>query len=75
MPDRLAAVPLDPDDGKPLRYAVDGREWMLYGIGRDRRDDGGRHRRDDPETGSRRANGGFDVVYAITPAMRERTAE
>jgi hypothetical protein len=39
----LPAVPLDPVDGQPLRYRLeaDGR-FMLYSIGADGKDDGGR---------------------------------
>lgn len=42
VPELLPALPLDRYDGQPLRYVVrDGRP-VLYSIGDDRRDDGGR---------------------------------
>ncbi|HXE42262.1 MAG TPA: hypothetical protein VN516_04475, partial [Candidatus Baltobacteraceae bacterium] len=42
MPEFLAAVPLDPIDGQPLRYRpnADGR-FLLYSIGENGKDDGG----------------------------------
>lgn len=32
----LGDVPLDPFDGKPLRYSTDGRGFLLYSVGRGR---------------------------------------
>ena len=40
-PDFFPSVPLDPFDGKPLRYRVDGADCVIYSIGRDRIDSGG----------------------------------
>ena len=41
-PEFLAEVPTDPYDGRPIRMRhVDGG-LVLYSIGRDRKDDGGR---------------------------------
>ncbi|MCC7373328.1 MAG: hypothetical protein IT581_01640 [Verrucomicrobiales bacterium] len=38
----LSSVPMDPMDGKPLRYSrTDDDHFRLYSIGRDRADDGG----------------------------------
>ncbi len=37
----LNAVPLDPIDGKPLRYRKDGDMIVIYSIGNDEKDDGG----------------------------------
>lgn len=50
VPEFLASVPVDPFDGQPLRYRrlsagaaeVYGRPYVIYAVGRDRRDDGGR---------------------------------
>jgi len=41
VPDFLPQVPIDPYDGKPLRYVVRDDEYLLYCVGRDRVDDGG----------------------------------
>ena len=41
-PDLLPALPLDMFDGKPLRYALIDGEPVIYSIGVDRKDDGGR---------------------------------
>ncbi len=42
VPDLLPAVPPDRADGKPLRYAVREGQAVVYSIGADRDDDGGR---------------------------------
>lgn len=42
VPTYLPAVPLDPMDGKPLRYKAEGAEdYVLYSVGKDGVDDGG----------------------------------
>jgi hypothetical protein len=42
VPDLLPAVPPDRADGKPLRYVVRDGKPVIYSIGSDRDDDGGR---------------------------------
>ena len=42
VPEFLSGVPLDPFDGKPLRYRVDDAEYRVYSIGSNGVDDGGR---------------------------------
>ncbi|HWB00090.1 MAG TPA: hypothetical protein VG713_16465, partial [Pirellulales bacterium] len=42
VPDLLPAVPPDRFDGQPLRYIVRDRHPVLYSLGNDRDDDGGR---------------------------------
>ena len=44
LPASLGTTALDPFDGKPLRYRVQGNGFIIYSIARDRTDDGG-HRR------------------------------
>jgi len=39
VPDFLSAVPSDPFDGKPLRYRREGKEWVLWSVGSDLKDD------------------------------------
>ena len=41
VPAYLSAVPLDPFDGKPLRYKLLDKGYVVYSIGRDEIDDGG----------------------------------
>jgi hypothetical protein len=53
-PDFLPSIPIDPFDGRPLRYRVDEDGLCVYGIGRNGRDDGGL---DDPVDG--------DVVFRV----------
>jgi hypothetical protein len=42
VPGLLPAIPIDRTDGQPLRYAVRDASPVLYSIGADRDDDGGR---------------------------------
>jgi hypothetical protein len=48
VPAYLPAVPLDPWDGKPLRYKKLDKGYVIYSVGSDRKDDGGSA---DPERG------------------------
>ncbi len=41
VPKFLDTVPIDPMDGKPLRYVVNDDGYVLYSVGRNRIDDGG----------------------------------
>jgi hypothetical protein len=41
VPQYLAAVPLDPFDGKPLQYRRTNTGAIIYSVGEDGRDDGG----------------------------------
>jgi type II secretory pathway pseudopilin PulG len=43
MPDYLTNIPLDPFDGNQLRYNKTAQGYLLYSIGPDRVDDGGRN--------------------------------
>ena len=54
-PEFLAAVPTDPFDGQPLRYHKTATGYLLYSIGPDLKDDGGK-----PESG-----GKGDLVFKI----------
>jgi hypothetical protein len=44
---------------------------MLYGVGADGTDDGGRHPADNPMAGLSWQNPGLDVVYAATAGFRQ----
>jgi hypothetical protein len=39
VPDFLTAVPIDPFDGKPLRYRREGAGWVVWSVGSDMKDD------------------------------------
>jgi hypothetical protein len=41
VPAYLAAVPLDPYDGTPLKYKLDADSYVVYSVDRDRANDGG----------------------------------
>jgi hypothetical protein len=38
-PTYLTTIPIDPFDGNPLRYIRDSSQYLVYSIGRDRKDD------------------------------------
>jgi len=42
VPSCLRAVPIDPYSGLPLCYSAENRKFVLYSVGSDARDDGGR---------------------------------
>jgi hypothetical protein len=42
VPDELKAVPIDPFSEKPLVYRVAGDDFVLYSVGQDGVDDGGK---------------------------------
>jgi hypothetical protein len=62
----LAAVPIDPFDGKPLRYRNDAGCFTVYSVGPDRTDDGGRLSRDYTETP------GADFGYRLWDVAKRR---
>jgi hypothetical protein len=41
VPGYIAAVPQDPFDGKPIRFAVQADKYVVYSVGLDQKDDGG----------------------------------
>jgi hypothetical protein len=69
-PKLLKAVPLDPYDGKPLRYMEVPDGVIVYSIGPDRADDGGRINRAHP------AATGTDIGYQLwdVPWRRQKSA-
>jgi hypothetical protein len=61
VPAWLAAVPLDPYDGQPVRYSkASPREYIVYSVGRDRTDNGGK-----AGPAASRNDPGFDLVFAV----------
>jgi hypothetical protein len=67
-PSFLKEVPLDPFDGKPLRYRRLADGVIVYSVGEDRTDDGGVLDRKDP---SRK---GADLGYRLWDVERRRQA-
>jgi len=45
--DLLPEPPVDPFDGNPFKYRVEGHSYVLYSVAEDRQDDGGRGRFDE----------------------------
>ena len=63
VPTYLDAVPSDPFDGNDLRYNKIATGFVVYSIGEDRSDDGGKERPPKRERGSKPAN--WDVTFTI----------
>ncbi|HML76619.1 MAG TPA: hypothetical protein PKB02_19160 [Anaerohalosphaeraceae bacterium] len=59
VPEYLPAVYMDPFDGQPLRYEREGAGYMVYTIGADGVDDGGR--KEDPDNPKET----FDWVFRV----------
>lgn len=62
VPEHFASVPEDPLDGMPLRYKRLDRGYVIYSVGEDRRDNGGKPR--PPEDGERHYET-WDVVFQV----------
>jgi len=61
VPQYLSAVPLDPFDGKPLRFKkTSPKGYVVYSIGQDRQDDGGTALKRDSPPGTK-----FDLVVDV----------
>jgi hypothetical protein len=62
VPEFLAATPMDPFDGKPLRYVRSESGYRLYSIGEDQSDDGGRVA---PKRKKYNSENTYDVVFEV----------
>jgi hypothetical protein len=62
VPDYLAAIPQDPFDGAPLRYKRLERGFMVYSVGEDGHDDGGKK---EPQRGKKKQGETFDLVFRV----------
>jgi len=69
VPKYLSEVPVDPFDGKPLRYRVrtDGR-WIVYSVGPNQLDENGEQPKGDP----RKYTDPGDVIFCEFEPERER---
>jgi hypothetical protein len=59
VPQFLSAMPIDPFDGQPLRYRPLPRGYLVYSVGADRQDDGGR------EKSAKGATRNYDETFII----------
>lgn len=73
-PNYLRDIPLDPFDRKPLRYRVDGDEWVLYSVGENIDDDGGEVEIGAPGKPVESIFDGADIVWP-RPALPNQTEE
>lgn len=72
VPEFLTAVPLDPFDGRPLRYSLTGDGYVLYSVGPDKADDGGRPLQRYRKQGEPRT---WDVSFTVGLAPDEKPAK
>jgi hypothetical protein len=59
-PTFLKAVPVDPFDGKPIRFKTLSKGYVVYSIGKDTKDDGGK---EEPESSASATN--YDVTFTV----------
>jgi len=60
VPDLLPLLPIDPFDGKPLRYRREGDGWVIWSVGSDLKDDNAEwHEFKYRERGKKREGGGI----------------
>ena len=57
VPKYMEKVPIDPFDGKPLRYKRLEKGYTIYSIGEDGKDDGGQKRKPGKE--------GYDYPFTV----------
>jgi type II secretory pathway pseudopilin PulG len=62
VPQFLSAVPVDPFDGQPLRYHRLGKGYVIYSIGRDGLDDGGREKPADWKSSDKTS---YDITFTV----------
>ena len=62
LPELLETIPLDPYDGKPLRYGRLDPGFVVYSIGKDRTDDGGKER---PARRRGQEEPNYDITFII----------
>jgi len=62
----MTAIPLDPFDGNPMKWRRWNSGWMVYSIGEDKTDDGGKY------DSSMKGNGGTDIVVPLFDPNKRR---
>lgn len=60
MPDFLAAIPTDPFDDQPVRYRKLARGYVVYSIGPDFTDDGGKEKPEEPKDSEH-----YDITFIV----------
>jgi hypothetical protein len=61
-PQFLPNVPIDPFDGQPLRYHRLAKGYVIYSVGQDRHDDGGREKPADWRPGDKTT---YDITFSV----------
>jgi ABC-type Na+ efflux pump permease subunit len=74
VPEFLAAVPLDPYDGQPLRYARISDGVVVYSVGPDRTDDGGKLKDWPPRARTTEELQGLDLGFRLWDLAQRRQA-
>jgi hypothetical protein len=64
-PDFLTVVPTDPFDGHPLRYKRLQKGYVVYSVGRDGRDDGGKEQAPRGAKVSRAERERYDITFVV----------
>jgi hypothetical protein len=62
VPQFLSAVPIDPFDGQPLRYHRLAKGYVIYSIGSDDHDDGGREKPADWKSSDKTT---YDITFTV----------
>jgi hypothetical protein len=62
VPDYLAEVPVDPFDGRPLRYRRTDQGFVVYSVGEDGKDDGGKQ---EPPRETKKPSETSDLVFRV----------
>jgi hypothetical protein len=62
VPQFLSAVPADPFDGKPLRYHPLTKGYVVYSVGQDGHDDGGREKAADWNSADETT---YDITFTV----------
>jgi len=70
IPDYISAIPVDPFDGKPLRMSPEGDGLILYSVGMNGKDEGGRD-----ESWSHGGTGGADISFRLGDAYTSALAK
>ncbi|HSY19770.1 MAG TPA: hypothetical protein VK815_15610 [Candidatus Acidoferrales bacterium] len=62
VPQFLPAVPIDPFDGQPLRFRLLEKGYLIYSVGKDGQDNGGRERPADAKSGDKTL---YDITFTV----------
>ena len=62
VPQFVSAVPADPFDGQPLRYHRFERGYVIYSVGEDGEDNGGRERPADAKSSDKTP---YDITFTV----------